>query len=201
MSMKLLKNAVKHTILVTKHKWLVFKFCCKLGMPIRGLMHDMSKFSPVEFFESIKYYDGKVTPIEFCKKDKGYSLSWLHHKGRNKHHDSYWVDLSAPQAAPVIPYKYVIEMLCDKLSASITYNGKDWTNSSEYDYWQIEKKRIILNPKVENFLSAIITEIKDNGIDKVLTKKHLKEQYKKYCIDDTREYKYVFHGQWQEVEK
>lgn len=201
MSMKLLKNAVKHTILVTKHKWLVFKFCCKLGMPIRGLMHDMSKFSPVEFFESIKYYDGKVTPIEFCKKDKGYSLSWLHHKGRNKHHDSYWVDLSAPQAAPVIPYKYVIEMLCDKLSASITYNGKDWTNSSEYDYWQIEKKRIILNPKVENFLSAVITEIKDNGIDKVLTKKHLKEQYKKYCIDDTREYKYVFHGQWQVVEK
>ena len=201
MSIKLLKNAVKHTILVTKHKWLVFKFCCKLGMPIRGLMHDMSKFSPVEFFESIKYYDGKVTPIEFCKKDKGYSLSWLHHKGRNKHHDSYWVDLSAPQAAPVIPYKYVIEMLCDKLSACITYNGKDWTNSSEYDYWQIEKTRIILNPKVENFLSAIITEIKDNGIDKVLTKKHLKEQYKKYCIDDTREYKYVFHGQWQEVEK
>ena len=201
MSIKLLKNAVKHTILVTKHKWLVFKFCCKLGMPIRGLMHDMSKFSPVEFFESIKYYDGKVTPIEFCKKDKGYSLSWLHHKGRNKHHDSYWVDLSAPQAAPVIPYKYVIEMLCDKLSASITYNGKDWTNSSEYDYWQIEKKRIILNPKVENFLSAVITEIKDNGIDKVLTKKHLKEQYKKYCIDDMREYKYVFHGQWQEVEK
>ena len=125
----------------------------------------------------------------------------MHHKGRNKHHDSYWVDLSAPQAAPVIPYKYVIEMLCDKLSASITYNGKDWTNSSEYDYWQIEKTRIILNPKVENFLSAVITEIKDNGIDKVLTKKHLKEQYKKYCIDDTREYKYVFHGQWQVVEK
>ena len=58
-----------------------------------------------------------------------------------------------------------------------------------------------MNPKVENFLSAVITEIKDNGIDKVLTKKHLKEQYKKYCIDDTREYKYVFHGQWQVVEK
>ena len=201
MSSNLIINAIKHTKLVLKHKWLVFKFCCKIGMPIRGLMHDMSKFSPVEFFESIKYYDGKVTPIEFCKKDKGYSLSWLHHKGRNKHHDSYWVDLSAPQAAPVIPYKYVIEMLCDKLSASITYNGKDWTNSSEYDYWQIEKTRLILNPKVENFLSAVITEIKDNGIDKVLTKKHLKEQYKKYCIDDTREYKYVFHGQWQEVEK
>lgn len=201
MSMKLLKNAVKHTILVTKHKWLVFKFCCKIGIPIRGLMHDLSKFSFEEFFESIKYYNGKVSPINICKKDKGYSSSWLHHKGRNKHHDSYWVDLSAPQAAPVIPYKYVAEMICDKLSASITYNGKDWTNSSEYDYWQIEKTKIIMNPKTEHFLSAVITEVKDQGIDKVLNKKHLKELYKKYCIDDTTEYKYIFHGEWQVVEK
>ena len=201
MSTNIFKNAIKHIILVSKHKWLVFKFCCKIGMPIRGLRHDLSKFTPVEFFESIKYYNGKMSPIKLCKQDKGYSLSWLHHKGRNKHHDSYWVDLSAPQAAPVIPYKFVAEMLCDKLSASITYSGKDWTNSSEYDYWQIEKTKIILNPKVEKFLTAVITEIKDEGIDKVLTKKHLKEQYKKYCIDDTTEYKYVFHGEWQTVEK
>lgn len=201
MSTNIIKNAVKHIILVSKHKWLVFKFCCKIGMPIRGLMHDMSKFSFEEFFESIKYYDGKISPIECCKKDRGYSISWLHHKGRNKHHDSYWVDISAPQVAPVIPYKYVAEMLCDKLSASITYNGKDWTNSSEYDYWQIEKTRIILNPKTEHFLSAVITEIRDNGIDKVLNKKHLKELYKKYCIDDATEYKYIFHGEWQVVER
>ena len=201
MSMNLIKNAVKHTILVTKHKWLVFKFCCKIGMPIRGLMHDMSKFSFIEFFDSIKYYDGKVSPNIVSRRINGYSKSWLHHQRKNKHHDSYWVDLYSPQAAPVMPYKYAAEMICDKFSASITYNGKDWTNSSEYDYWQIEKTRIILNPKVENFLSAVITEIKDNGIDKVLTKKHLKEQYKKYCINDTREYKYVFHGQWQVVEK
>ncbi len=201
MSANIIKNAIKHIKLVTKHKWLVFKFCARIGMPVRGLMHDLSKFSAEEFFESIKYYDGKVSPINGCKKDKGYSLSWLHHKGRNKHHDSYWVDISAPQVAPVIPYKYVAEMICDKLAASITYNGKDWTNSSEYDYWQIEKTKIIMNPKVENFLSAIITEIKNEGIDKVITKKHLKEQYKKYCVDDTREYKYVFYGQWQEVGK
>ena len=201
MSTNIIKNAVKHIVLVTKHKWLVFKFCCKIGMPIRGLMHDMSKFSFEEFFESIKYYDGKVSPIKVCKKDKGYSLSWLHHKGRNKHHDSYWVDLSAPQAAPVIPYKYVAEMICDKLSASITYNGKDWTNLSEYDYWQIEKTKIIMNPKTEHFISAIIEEVKDNGIEKVFNKKHFKEMYKKYCIDDNTEYKYIFHGEWQEVER
>ena len=68
MSTNIIKNAVKHIILVSKHKWLVFKFCCKIGMPIRGLMHDMSKFSFEEFFESIKYYDGKVSPIKRLQK-------------------------------------------------------------------------------------------------------------------------------------
>ena len=34
MSTNIIKNAVKHIVLVTKHKWLVFKFCCKIGMHI-----------------------------------------------------------------------------------------------------------------------------------------------------------------------
>ena len=199
MAKNLLKNTIKHTKLVVKHKWLVFKFSCKLGIPFRGLIHDLSKFSFEEFFESIKYFDGKRSPITLCKKDKGYSRAWLHHKGRNKHHDSYWVDLTAPEVAPVIPYKYMAEMICDKLSASITYNGKDWTNSSEYDYWQIEKTRIIMNPKCVNFLDNVFTQVKENGIDKTLKKKNIKSLYKKYCIDDRTEYKYEFHGEWRKV--
>ncbi len=201
MSIKLLKNAVKHTILVTKHKWLVFKFCCKLGMPIRGLMHDISKFSFTEFFDSIKYYNGKESPNNVSRRINGYSKSWLHHQRINKHHDSYWVDLYSPQAAPVIPYKYAVEMICDKFSANITYNGKDWTNSSEYDYWQIEKTKIVMNPKTEHFISAIIEEVKEKGIEKVFNKKHFKELYKKYCIDDKTEYEYILKGEWKKVEK
>ena len=131
MANNIVKNIIKHIVLVTKHKWLVFKFSIKLGIPFRGLMHDLSKFSYTEFWESAKYYNGERSPITDCKKEKGYSLSWLHHKGRNKHHDWYWVDLDAPEVAPVIPYKYVVEMICDKLSASITYNGKNWTNGIE----------------------------------------------------------------------
>ena len=55
--MKLIK-IFKHTKLVIKHKWVVFKLCCKIGIPWRGFMHDWSKFSPTEFWESIKYYRG-----------------------------------------------------------------------------------------------------------------------------------------------
>ena len=91
------------------------------------------------------------------------------------------------------------EMICDKLSASITYNGKNWTNSSEYEYWQKEKTRVIVNPKIENFLEAVFAELKDNGIDKTITKKNIKSLYKKYCIYDKTEYVYEFHGEWKKA--
>ena len=86
--MKLI-NIFKHLKLVFKHKWLVFKLSCKIGIPLRGLLHDLSKFSPEEFWESVKYYNGHGSPITSCKKENGYSRAWLHHKGRNKHHLEY----------------------------------------------------------------------------------------------------------------
>lgn len=200
MSKNIVRNVIKHIELVSKHKWLVFKFSCKLGIPVRGFLHDFSKFSFAEFLESVKYYDGKVSPITRCKQDIGYSKAWLHHKGRNKHHDQYWLDLSSKVVAPVIPYKYMAEMVCDKLSANIIYNGKKWTQSSEYDYWQEEKTRIIMNPKIENFLTEVFTQVKDNGIEKTLTKQNIKSLYKKYCIDDKTEYKYIFSGEWKKID-
>ena len=200
MSKNIVSNFLKHIKLVSKHKWLVFKFSVKLGIPFRGLMHDLSKFSYEEFWESVKYYDGKVSPITKCKKENGYSKAWLHHKGRNKHHVQYWVDLGTKGVAPVIPYKYMAEMICDKLSASITYNGKNWTNSSEYEYWVKEKKRIIVNPKIENFLEEVFLNLKENGLEKILDKKYLKETYKKNCIDDKTEYYYEFKGEWKKVD-
>ena len=43
-------NTLKHFNLVTRHRWVVFKLCCKAGIPWRGLVHDLSKFSPTEFW-------------------------------------------------------------------------------------------------------------------------------------------------------
>lgn len=177
----MLKNILKHTVLVLKHKWVVFKLCTKIGMPFRGLKHDLSKFSPIEFFESIKYYNGKGSPIKSCKKENGYSKAWLHHKGRNKHHYEYWYDMHAPEPTPIMPYKYVAEMICDKLSASITYNGKNWTNSSELEYWTKEKQTAPINSKVSDMLTEVFEQVAKNGIDKTITKKNLKKLYEKHC--------------------
>lgn len=188
-----LKNIVGHFMVITRHKWVVFKLCCKVGQPWRGLVHDLSKYSPTEFWEGVKYFNGKHSPITDAKKDKGYSQAWLHHKGRNKHHTDYWVDLSAPDKTPIIPYQYVAEMLCDKLAAGMVYKGKDWTKEYELDYWLNERDKTLVNDQVEALITEFLTQVSKDGIDKVLTKKNVKALYKKYCSperrnEDTREY-------------
>ena len=181
-----LKNIVGHFMVITRHKWVVFKLCCKVGQPWRGLVHDLSKYSPTEFWEGVKYFNGKHSPITEEKKDKGYSQAWLHHKGRNKHHTDYWVDLSAPDKTPIIPYQYVAEMLCDKLAAGMVYKGKDWTKEYELDYWLNERDKTLVNDQVEALITEFLTQVSKDGIDKVLTKKNVKALYKKYCSPERR---------------
>lgn len=174
-------NAIKHFKLITYHKWLVFKLCCKVGEPWRGLVHDLSKYSPTEFWEGVKYYVGTHSPITEAKKANGYSKAWLHHKGRNKHHPQYWVDENAPEKTPIIPYKYAVEMVCDKLAAGIAYQGKNFTKEYELEYWKKEINRIQINKKIEQFITEVLTQVAQNGIDTILTKDNIRNIYKKYC--------------------
>ena len=176
-----IKNVAKHFKLITHHKWIVFKLCCKIGEPWRGFWHDVSKYSPTEFGESIKYYVGTHSPITEAKKDRGYSEAWLHHKGRNKHHLEYWVDETAPNKTPIIPYEYAAEMICDKLAAGIVYQGKKWTKEYELEYWKEEKEKIRANEKIKQFITAVMEQVARDGIDETLTKSNIKATYKKYC--------------------
>ena len=175
-------NIFKHFNLILKHKWEVFKLCCRIGIPWRGLVHDLSKFSPEEFWESAKYYNGHKSPIVACKLEKGYSKAWLHHKGRNKHHPEYWIDLSLPDKVVIMPYKYAAEMICDKIAAGMAYNGKNWTKELQLNYHMKEREKSLLNEHVDNFMIAVFTQLSKKGLKETMTKKNIKEQYEKYCV-------------------
>lgn len=69
-------NTFRHFKKVCTHKRWVFYYCCKVGIPFQGLIHDLSKFSPIEFWESVKYYQGISSPIDACKKENGWSVAW-----------------------------------------------------------------------------------------------------------------------------
>jgi len=176
----MIKNLVLHFNLVNKHRFKVFKLCCKAGIPFRGLVHDLSKYCPTEFFESVKYYNGTYSPISNCKKENGYSKAWLHHKGRNKHHHEYWYDYAAPEKTPVIPYKYTVEMICDTLAAGLTYQGKNWTKDYQLKYYLEDRKRKNINPKIDKILLEVYELVAENGINDVINSKTLKRIYNKH---------------------
>ena len=166
----------KHLRVVLKHKWWVFKLCCMAGIPWRGLVHDLSKFSFTEFSESVKYFHGQRSPLAICKETEGYSKAWLHHKGRNKHHFEYWIDPMAPDPYPVIPFVYTVEMICDTLSAGLVYQGKNWRPDYQLGYFTARPDRNYINPKIVAILEEVYKEIADKGeLKTVINKKHLRE--------------------------
>ncbi len=135
------KKFFGHLGTVLKHKWWVYQYAKLLGIPWRGLIHDMSKFHPVEFWESVRYWTGTSSPIPRCKADKGYSLAWQHHKGHNPHHYEYWVDNLDQGGVPIkMPWKDLLELVADYLGAGKAYNGSKFTLKGEYAWWQNQLK-------------------------------------------------------------
>ena len=179
-----IKNIFKHLWLVTKHRHRVFINCIKCGIPWRGLVHDLSKFSPTEFWESVKYYQGNRSPIGVCRRATGVSEAWLHHKGRNKHHIEYWMDPDC-EFTPMMPYKYAVECICDKIAATMTYNGKNYTPDKALWHWDKYGSRVAGNPKTMLFIRTVFLDMCDGGEKRVLNKRYMKETYKRICIDNT----------------
>lgn len=158
---------IKHLKTVFIHKWYVFIYMCKCGYVWRGLIHDMSKFSWTELSESVKYYNGSISPIDMCKKDKGYSLAWLHHRGRNKHHYEYWVDYLDQGGKPIeMPRKYVIELICDWVAAGKTYArnaGKKFTYADELEYVKWKLKSANMHPNTKAYILDCFTHFAELG--------------------------------------
>ena len=136
-------NALKHFCTIVRHRRLVRKGCFAIGLYKQGLLHDLSKFSPSEFWVGVKYYQGFRSPNNAEREDIGYSSAWLHHKGRNKHHYEYWIDYNSHYKnnkseimVPVpMPDKYIAEMIMDRIAASKVYRGDKYTDKDPLDYY------------------------------------------------------------------
>ena len=163
----MIKKIIGHTKTVIKHRWIVFKFACKIGIPWRGFVHDLSKFSPTEFGESIKYYVGVHSPITEAKKSKGYSDAWLHHKGRNKHHLEYWIDYDPTRqkllAGAKMPVKYVVEMYCDRVAACKIYHKEAYSDSSALEYFDKGRSKELMHPESAALLRDMLSYLAEHG--------------------------------------
>lgn len=158
-----------HLKTINKHKAEVTKLCFRCHLYKQGFLHDLSKYSWTELKTGFQYYQGFRSPIDAQKEDIGYSLSWLHHKGRNKHHWEYWLDNGPHGVHPVrMPVNYVIEMFCDRVAASMIYQKEKYTDRSALDYYFQGRNRIMIHPDTDKLILHLLTTLADHGLDQTI---------------------------------
>jgi len=159
-------KAWQHLKTINHHKWLVMQGCFRVGLYWQGLTHDLSKYAPVEFMAGARYYQGTRSPNTAEREDKGYSESWMHHKGRNRHHCEYWTDLNRETRvyAPIpMPRKYLAEMVMDRRAACMTYQGKDYRDDSALRYYERGLERNFMHEQTNRELQFLLTMLAEKG--------------------------------------
>lgn len=160
-----------HFKTITRHRHLVCRYCFRLGLYSQGLKHDLSKYGPTEFWRGAKYYQGNRSPNDAERRDKGISLAWLHHKGRNRHHYEYWIDYHIRPDGSVgyegnkMPLRYVAEMFCDRIAASRIYLGERYTDASAWEYYAAAREHMLIHPDTAAELEKMLLTLRDEGED------------------------------------
>ena len=168
---------LQHLKTITQHKIKVTWLCFRCHLFKQGLLHDLSKYSYIELKTGFKYYQGYRSPIDAEKEEKGYSLGWLHHKGRNKHHWEYWLDFGKDGIYPCqMPVNYVIEIFCDRVAASMIYQKEKYTDSSALDYYIQGRDKILIHPNTDALIFSLLTYLSKNGLDKTI--EYIKQEVK-----------------------
>ncbi len=179
-------HPIKHFNTITEHRRLVRKYCFKVGLIKQGMTHDLSKYSPYEFWRGAKYYQGFRSPNDAERRENGVSLAWLHHKGRNKHHFEYWIDYTLDENGSVgfggnkMPPEYVAEMFCDRIAACKIYLKDKYTDASAYEYFNRARPWTMMHPETSEDLEKMLLVLKDEGEEAAIryVRKWLKDNRK-----------------------
>ena len=159
-------KAWQHFKTITRHRILVCRGCFRVGLYWQGLTHDLSKYSPVEFWNGARFYQGIRSPNTAEREAKGFSEAWMHHKGRNRHHYEYWTDMNRAtrnyESVPM-PRKYLVEMVMDRRAACITYQGAAYTDASALNYFMGSRERELMHPQTREELEYVLTMLRDQG--------------------------------------
>lgn len=165
-------NFLGHLKTINHHKMLVTKTCFKVGLYKQGILHDLSKYSPIEFIPGIVYYQGTRSPISREKEINTCSPGWLHHKGRNPHHFEYWIDYSFQAGNKLVGMKmqkkYVAEMVIDRICASKNYQKEAYTDRSALEYYLKGKGTLLIHEETDFLTRYLLTMLAKRGEDYTL---------------------------------
>ena len=97
----------------------------------------------------------------------------LHHKGRNKHHFEYWVDINITTHTYepcLMPLRYVKEMFCDRIAATKVYLKDKYEDGAALHYFLTHSSRDKMHIKTAKLLEEWLRLLAEKG-EKVAFKK------------------------------
>lgn len=143
---------LKYLWYVIRHKWFVMLECFKVGLYWRGIMHDMSKLRPSEFFPYARYFYGDYGVKNKCpakwadsnsifhKTAHDFDFAWLLHQKRNEHHWQWWILSLDDGGKKILPMscRAIDEMICDWKGAGRAITGAK--DPSECKKWYLANR-------------------------------------------------------------
>lgn len=178
---------LRHLQTINEHRRTVRRGCFRVGLYFQGLTHDLSKYSPTEFFVGARYYQGNRSPNNAEREARGYSQAWMHHKGRNKHHYEYWTDYKGGVGhngeehviIPArMPKKYLVEMYVDRVSAAKVYNKGHYTQDIPLKYYEKGDYTNLLEKHTREELEKLLRMLASNGEE--VTESYIRNVILKY---------------------
>ncbi len=151
---------LKYLRYIIVHKWYVFIECWKFGIPWRGLLHDMSKFRPKEFFPYANFFYSpqlRRDPTGYYKPtDTGnaaFDLAWLLHQKINPHHWQWWIlpEDNGGMKVLEMPRQYILEMVADWTGA-----GRVQGTSGPLPWYRANKNKMLLHIKTRDAIECIL---------------------------------------------
>jgi len=162
-----IRGSWMHGKYVARHKWFVFIAACKLGIPIRGLLHDWHRLLPVEWVPYVIKFrngpqagrdkSGHYDPLNTGVK--GFDMAWHQHQKRAWHHWQSWCCPTEDGIDRVfeMPMRYRKEMLADWRGAARAQSGS-WSPLAHYT---ANRWRTKLGPQTRAWLEKEIRYVEE----------------------------------------
>lgn len=164
---------IKYINYVIRHKWYVMLECFKYGCYFQGVVHDMSKFLPSEFFPYTEHFYGKGIGMNEGRDETGYykptdtgdkafDFAWLLHQKRNRHHWQWWVLPEDDGGVKVLemPLKYRQEMVADWRGA-----GKALGTPDTLKWYNKNRSRMVFGVITRNWVESELLGYSKAGAD------------------------------------
>jgi hypothetical protein len=151
-----------------RHKLYACLYCCSLGVPWRGVTHDLSKFRPSEFKPFALWFYGRGHAADLREM---FSAAWAWHYARNRHHWEHWVltregrsgvtarllgTYAIAQGPPVGAERpdlaSIKEMLADWLAAGPTKREPGSAFDNARTFYLAHRDEMILHPAAREFI-------------------------------------------------